>query len=734
MAAGNALISLASELARDARSEKAMPALFCGLISAVLILVFSVSMAAVIFSGPLSDHFAVGAGIVLFGYCMIGTVVALTSGLPGAMAGAPMPSVMMMVVIAGSIDLEGQPLFVTAVAVALIGTAVTGLCFLAVGHLRLASFFRFIPYPVAGGFIAGTGGLVCILALKLMGIAIERPNGLVDLERDTLLFACIGIGFGLGLFVLMRIWKKFYVFPASFVVAAILFHAAIAAFGMSGEEARAAGLLFSVETGAGLWPPLGISDFAFLDWGMLAQQIPNLLILVTVTLICVVMNLGGIELAANCDLEWNQEFKAAGWANVLTGFGGAPPGCLIALTSIRNSLFGAMTRLTGLVTALTLGFVLLTGDALLKLFPVHLIAGVLLFLGIQMIDEWLVKSWRKLVLSDYLIIAVVFVTIVVFGFLEGVGIGMLVTSAIFVISLSRTDMIESRFTLRDRQSRKTRPVPDRAILLAEGQLAQAYELRGYLFFGTAYRLADQLRQSLKGDPAPHFILLGFRNVSGFDFSAVNALVRFIRAADAEGATVIIFSVSNRLKATLTSELPNKTLRKLVIESDEDHAIEQCEDMIIEAWRRELGQEESMRQQLLDRVVEDLESHLDRQARFEQLIDDFEDCLELRTYSSGESIVAIGAPREGMQLLQEGRASQYDASGNRLFQFSAGDVIEPGGAFDSTAATLATIAEEQCHTLLFTPSARRRLGEADPKRILELYEYVLANVSSTRGTG
>ena len=734
MTAGNSLVYLASELARDARSEKAMPALFCGLISAVLILVFSVSMAAVIFSGPLSDHFAVGAGIVLFGYCMIGTVVALVSGLPGAMAGAPMPSVMMMVVIAGSIDLEGQPLFVTAVAAALIGTAVTGLCFLAIGHLRLASFFRFIPYPVAGGFIAGTGGLACILALKLMGITIERPDGLVNLDRDTLLFAGIGVGFGLGLFVLMRIWRKFYVFPATFVVAMIVFHATIAAFGMSDEEARASGLLFSVDTGTGLWPPFGISDLAFLDWGMLAQQIPNLMILVTVTLICVVMNLGGIELAANCDLEWNHEFKAAGWANVLTGFGGAPPGCLIALTSIRNSLFGAMTRLTGLVTALTLGFVLLTGDALLKLFPVVLIAGVLLFLGMQMIDEWLVKSWRKLVLTDYLIIAVVFVTIVVFGFLEGVGIGMLVTSAIFVISLSRTDMIESRFTLRDRQSRKTRPVPDRAILLAEGQLAQAYELRGYLFFGTAYRLADQLRESLTVDPAPHFILLGFRNVSGFDFSAVNALVRFIRAADTEGATVIIFGVSNRLRATLTSELPKKTLQELVIESDEDHAIEQCEDMIIEEWRRELGQEESMRQQLLDRVVEDLERHLDRQARFEQLIDDIEECLELRTYSSGESIVSIGAPLEGMQLLQEGRASQFDASGNRLCQFSAGDVIEPGGAFDSAAAVLATIAEEQCHTLLFTPEARKRLAEADPKRILELYEYVLANASSTRGTG
>ncbi|MDE0345726.1 MAG: SulP family inorganic anion transporter, partial [Boseongicola sp.] len=698
MAVANAIASLASELARDVRSEKAVPALFCGLISAVLILVFSVSMAAIIFSGPLSDHFAVGAGVVLFGYCVIGTVVALTSGLPGAMAGAPMPSVVMMVVIAGSIDLEGQPLFVTAVSAALIGTAVTGLCFLAIGHFRLASFLRFIPYPVAGGFIAGTGGLACVLALELMGITIRNPEGLVSLEPDTLQFAGIGIGFGVGLFALMRIWRKFYVFPATFALAAILFHAAIAAFGVSADEAREAGLLFSV-AGAGLWPPFEISDLGFIDWGVMTQQIPNILILVAVTLICVVMNLGGIELAANCDLDWNHEFKAAGWANALTGVGGAPPGCLIALTSIRNSLFGAMTRLTGLVTALTLGIVLLTGDALLKLFPVHLIAGVLLFLGMQMVDEWLARSWRKLVFTDYAAIVVVFLTIVVFGFLEGVGVGMLFTSAIFVISLSRTDMIENRYTLRERQSRKMRPIPDRAILLAEGQLAQAHELRGYLFFGTAYRLADQLRLSLRDDPFPQFMLLGFRNVSGFDFSAVNALARFIRAANTEGVTVVIFGASDRLTSTLRSELPKEALQELVMEVDADHAIEKCEDMIIENWRCEFGQERSGRQQLLERVVEDLERHLERMAMFEQLIQEIEEYLEPRTYSPGESIVAPGVPQEGMQLLQDGRASQHDATGNRLIQFAAGDVIEPGSAFGTAAANLATIAEVPCRTLV-----------------------------------
>ena len=135
-----------------------------------------------------------GAGIVLFSYCVIGAVVALTSGLPGAMAGAPAPTVMMLVVIAGTIDLDGMPLFMTAVTVALIGTAATGLCFLVIGRFRLANFLRFIPYPVSGGFIAGTGGLACLIALDLLGISWTQAGLPTIPEPGSLPQIAVGIG------------------------------------------------------------------------------------------------------------------------------------------------------------------------------------------------------------------------------------------------------------------------------------------------------------------------------------------------------------------------------------------------------------------------------------------------------------------------------------------------------------------------------------------------------------
>lgn len=717
------LAGMLSELGQDLRSERLIPALSCGLISGVQLLVFSVSMAAVTFAGPLAPYFSSGVGLVLFSYCVIGTVVALTSGFRGAVAGAPLPAVMMLVAISSTVDLDGRSLFVTFVAAALAGTMVTGLCFLIIGRFRLARLLRFIPYPVAGGFVAGTGGLACLVALRLMGFKFESDALLSPIAPETALSLSIGVAYALGLFVVMKIWKSFLLFPASFLLTAIAFQIGLIAFGITGEGAREAGLLFSGSANGGLWPPIGLPDLQYIDWREFAAQVPNLLILITVTLVCVVMNLGGTEVAANVDLDWNREFRAAGWANLLTGVGGAPPGCLIAATSIRNVLFGATTRLTGLFTALALAAVLLLGDGLLGLFPVPLVGGVLLFLGLRMMEDWLVATRRKLAWTDYLIILIMFATIVVFGFLEGVGIGMLVSSAIFVISLSRVDVVQSSFTMRDRQSKKIRPVPDRAILLAEGERVHAYRLRGYLFFGSAYRLADQLKQTLNEDPAPRCIVLSLQSVSGYDFSAVNAMVRFFRAAHAEGVAIVVVGASERFQTELKSELPTSVHEDLGIERDEDHALERCEEIIIAKWRSQLGNEEQLRQRLLERVVDDFARHLDRQALFEELLDDLEAWLETRAYAVGETLVDPGKPRDGLLLLREGRASQFDTGGDRIRQFSPGDVIEPRGAFDSVPAMEATIADERCRAMLLTRDARKSLERKEPQRILRLYEYI-----------
>ena len=254
--------------------------------------------------------------------------------------------VMMLVAITTTVDLEGRGLYATAVASALIGTMATGLCCLLIGRFQLARFLRFIPYPVAGGFVAGTGGLACLVGLRLMGFSFEREAVFSVLDSDAAMSLGIGVSFGLG-FRSNEDLDELPDLPDQLLGGGDLVPDRADRHRVTVEEARVLGLVFGESSNGGLWPPIGPSDLPHIDWREIAGQLSNLVVLITVTLICLVMNLGGIEVAANVDLDWNREFRASGWANVLTSIGGAPPGCLIASTSIRNVLFGATTRLTG---------------------------------------------------------------------------------------------------------------------------------------------------------------------------------------------------------------------------------------------------------------------------------------------------------------------------------------------------------------------------------------------------
>ena len=715
-------MNLLSELRADALSGKISPAVSVGLISGLVVLVRGISWGVIVFSGPLAPYSSQGTSVVLFGSFAVCLVVALSGSYRGTISALPAPCVVMLVAISSTLDAAGDALFMSMVATLMLSALAAGVGFLMIGRFRLADLTRFIPYPVAGGFLAGTGGALCLAALVLMGISLDRLPALLNLAVAWNWGP--GIAYGLGLFLATARWKSFWILPVSFVLVAVSYHLSLPVLGISGDEARAAGLLFQDTAEGALWPAFGLGDVTRVDWTAVAGQIPNMLALILVTLLCLVTGVGGLELAANRELEWNREFRAAGLANLVAGLGGGPPGCLITSNTVLSHLFGAETRLTGLVVAGVVGGALLFGQAVLQLVPVPLLGGVLLFTGLRMMNDWLVARRSRLPRTEYAIVVLIFVAITFVGVLEGVAVGMAVTTAFFVVRLSRVESVEARFSARARHSNKVRPVPDRAILRAEGEGVHAYRLRGYLFFGSAYRLADRLRQSLHDDPRPSCILLDFTAVSGLDFSAINTLGRFMHAAYAAETRVVLSAASAQLKNELAHGLPPAVSDNLVWELDADRGLERCEDIVIAAWRADPAREKSLRDSLLERVTDAMERQLDRQILFENLVHDLRDWLEPREYEVGEALATIGEPQHGLQLLMTGRASAYDSRGTRLHQHSPGDVIEPQGAFGAHTATLATVADEPCRTMVLTPAATAWLEEHEGQLILQLYRYLL----------
>ncbi len=721
------LRNLASELRADIVSPKAVPALAAGVTSGLALLVAQIAFGSLIFSGPLAPYSSQGVGLVLFGNFAACFVIAVAGGFRGAISGLSPALVIVMAQIGATMGAtmgaEGNTLFVTTVGALMIGAIVAGACFFLIGRYGLANLVRFVPYSVAGGFVAGIGAAVCLAGLSLMGAEADW-RAIPELVQPSKLWLWSpGVAFGIALYLAMKRWGRPLILPVGVALAVGTYHLVIAVLGISGEEARAAGLLLTSTSEASLWPVLWPTDLAYVDWAAIAMQTPALMMLVLVAFIVLIMNIAGLEMAANQDLDWNREFSVAGLASVVAGFGGGTAASLIVPASLRSKFFGAATRLTGIVAALVIAATLFLGDGMLDLVPVPLVGGILIFAGLGMLDQGLVKSRRRLPWTEYGLIVLITGVIVVFGLFEGVGVGMLAILVLFTVRLSRVDPIESRFTGRERRSTKARSVPDRVILQEEGERILAWRLRGYIFFGSAYPLADHLKNYLTRDPHPACVMLDFADVSGFDFSAVDVLARFLQSANAAGVKVVLSTPSEHLTAGLERNLSPSEFAAVRIEPNADRALEQCEEVVIDAWKVKASMVDEHRGSVLERAAADLDSQLERLIRFEDLIDELRDWLSPRRYAAGDILSGPEVPSEGLQLLTAGRASAHEATGTRAGQYSPGDAIWPFDPSDGRALTV--IADGPCKTMVLTATARRRLEEQEEGLALELYRYLLA---------
>ena len=724
----NPLGELASSLYGTATSRKTWAALVLGLIAGSNQVVSKVALASVVFAGALAPYSGQGTRIVLLGNAVVCLFIALGSGFRGAVGTSPPALLIVVAGIGAALTLQGDVLFATMIAIIAIGSLATGLCAMLLGSFRLANLIRFVPYPLACGFVAGIGALCFKIAFRSMGVTLDSLNPESVLEPLAVANWGLGIAYGLGIFLATRRFKSLLILPGSFAAATALFYLTLALLDISIAEAETAGLLLagmSESAAGGFWPLFDPAVLGQVDWSAVVTQVPNLLALVLMTFLCLVIYLGAFELAGNLELDWNREFKVVGLASMAAGAGGAPPGCLTVSPSLRNLMFGADTRLAGIFVALFVAIVAISGNAVIRLVPAPLVGGVLLFTGATLLETWLVGVRRKLAWPEFAIVLLIFLTILFFGFLVGVGVGALVLVIFLLTRLAAVDPVESRFTAREHRSNRIRPIPERAILRMQGERVQVYKLRGYIFFGTAHALADRLKQSLSSDPQPVCILLDFGAVTGCDVSAVNALSRFILAAESNGSHIALTGTSKEFDFGLRRNLPSSVHDRLLLTSDADKALERCEDLVLEAYTRVSGDDAAgVDSQLLQRVADDLTTYLDRQILFEDLVSELDPWLEPIEYRAGETIASYGEKTRGMLLLTIGRVALFDSSGTRLAERQPGDVIGPGADLGGRSARFEVRATEPCKASMLTPEAARWLEKNEPTLMLKLYRYLV----------
>jgi sulfate permease, SulP family len=203
---GSRINNRASEILADLCSSRFLPGLSVGLVLGLMVIIIEVSLASMIFSGPLKDHVGKGIGMLIAGSLVFVLVTTLFSGIRSVIAipqdaPAALYAGVAAALSAGIGNPESIETYITITAGLVVSSLLTGLFFYMVGHFKLAELFRFMPFPVISGFLAGTGWLLSKGSVEVMtGMNLTLETFGRFLTRDVLFLWLPGAVYALILF------------------------------------------------------------------------------------------------------------------------------------------------------------------------------------------------------------------------------------------------------------------------------------------------------------------------------------------------------------------------------------------------------------------------------------------------------------------------------------------------------------------------------------------------------
>jgi sulfate permease, SulP family len=695
-------------------------AINAGVVLAATDVMLEISIAAFVFSGPLAPFVGAGIGYFLFGTFAVGLVVAVTSAFPhGIGVVQDTPAVILAVALAAVASAlpAGTPaLLPTAVAAMALTTLAASALFLMLGMFRLGNLVRYVPYPVIGGFLAGTGLLLVDGAVNVMaGSGITAATLPVLLRAETVVRWLPGLGLAVVVLVVLRRSSHPLALPGLLIGAAALFHGVLWVGGIPAAAARAGGWLLGPFPDEGLWQPPTVAILQQARWDVIVAQSGTLATLLLIALLSFLLNATGLELAARRDVELNRELKVAGVANAISGLGGGPVGYHALGLSTLSYRMTPHGRLTGVVVAAVFGVALFGGATVLAFLPTFLPGGILLFLGLDFLVTWLYDARARLSHSEHAIVAVIAVTMAVVGVLEGVALGSFLAMVLFIVVYSRGSPIHRTLSGQTHRSNVDRPPAERQVLHDHGGQIHILELQRFIFFGTANRLLEAVRELVAAEHVPRFIVLDFRRVTGLDASAGSSFARVRQLAELRGFVVVLTGLSPRMRQQLRSAgFAADTGATWGIFADLDHGVEWCEAQLLADAT----------------MVTDVEDSSAATRELAAIIDHMTP-LQL---PAGARLIEEGQRPNGLYYLQAGllTAQVEGADGRvvRLRKMRPGVFIGELSLYTDASASASVIADEPSMVLFLAAADLARLERENPAAAAAFHRHI-ARLASER---
>ncbi|WP_409419553.1 SulP family inorganic anion transporter [Marinomonas sp. RS-M-Aa-14] len=386
-----------------------------------------------IVSLPLALAFGVasgaGAEAGLWGAIIVGLFAALFGGSTSLISEPTGPMTVIMTAVLTSMMASSPE---GGVAMAFTVVMIAGLFQITLGYLKLGKYITLMPYSVISGFMSGIGIILIILQIApflghpspsggVMGTLSALPNLILNLKFSELFLGLLTVGV---LFYLPKHWRR-YVPPQLVALVTITLISVIL---FSDSDVRRIGVIPS-----GLpsihWPTFERSVFI--------EIIINGLVLGTLGCIDTLLTAVIADNLTRKEHDSNRELIGQGTANFFSGLLGGLPGAGATMGTVVNIQSGGKSPLAGITRALILLLVVLGASELISPIPMAVLAGIALYVGINILDWSFLKRAHKVALSPTIIMYGVMALTVFVDLMVAVGIGVFIANIMTIEKLSR---------------------------------------------------------------------------------------------------------------------------------------------------------------------------------------------------------------------------------------------------------------------------------------------------------
>ena len=329
--------------------------------------------------------------------------------------------------------------------------------------------------------------------------------------------------------------------PAILFAAGLIFYAVLFLNEIGLDEAAANGLLPAIESTGSLIPVFNWDYVQEIRWMVIMEQADSIVVVALLCSVMLLLDVSGIELLAQKDLNPDHELQVMGYTNVVNGALGGFPGVHDVSDTALVETLGGKGRLTGFIYSTLMVAAILAGAEFMKIVPTFLLGGLLIYVGLEFLIDWVWKARDELPLSDYVVVILILIVIILSDILKGVTFGFFVAIILFVVNYSKLSVIKIETNGSDHASNVDRDLETRELLNKEGNRVLILVLQGFIFFGTADKLITSIRNRIK-DPEAYkvdFLVLDFHHVSQLDTSAIITFSKLAQLSDREGFHIVI---------------------------------------------------------------------------------------------------------------------------------------------------------------------------------------------------